>query len=185
MRNLIEKVIEIANEFVGTKEKGQNRGGIIDLIQRDFGLRGLPYCVMFILFCFKKACKELGLSYLFLHTASTQTLFRWAKKKGITYTDIDLIKPGDIVVWRKFMLWKGHAALVTSPLLTPYNDKAFQTIEGNTSNSTYGLQRDGDGIYKRVRYANKLSFKVDNFYLRGFINVEKLYNEYCSKRIFN
>jgi len=173
---LTNEVIEIASSLVGVREKGQNRGGMIDIIQRKMGYIGLPYCVIFVLYCYTKACELLDLEYLFPATASTQTLYGWAKKQKITYTDPAEIKPGDIVIWRKFKLWKGHAALITSSLLSPFKDKMFSTIEGNTSNSTYGSQRDGDGIYKRLRSAKKLNFEIDNFYIRGFIDVEKLYD---------
>lgn len=171
---VVELAISAAETLVGTKEQPpkSNRGLIIDKIQKYFGLKGQQYCVMFTLYCYIEACNKLKIKFPFPKTASSQSLFENAKAKGATYTDPKLIKPGDIVIWRKLKLWQGHAGLVISNL---FEDKTFRTIEGNTSNSNYGSQRDGDGIYKRIRSANKLNFNFSNFYIRGFIDVQKYF----------
>lgn len=172
---VIQDAILIANTLVGTKEETQNRGKVIDEIQRELGFISLPYCVIFVLSCYKRACKALSVPFPMIVTASSQTLFEWAKKQEFTYTDPMLIKPGDIAIWRKWNLWSGHAGLITSFLEYNHNgQKLFSTIEGNTSNNNYGSQSDGDGIYRRIRYANKIDFDVDGFYLRGFLNLRKI-----------
>lgn len=170
--NVINRALEIATKFIGTKEEGQNTGPVIDEIQKKFGFHGVQYCVLFTLYCYKQACEELGIKYPFPQTASSQTLFDWALKNKIAYTDTRSLTRGDIVIWRKFKLWQGHAGLVISSFDEEHN--TFKTIEGNTANSDYGNQRDGDGIYIRRRFARKIDFSVDNFYLRGFINVKNI-----------
>ena len=174
---IIKEAITIADELVGTKEEKPNRGEVIDKIQRELGFLGLPYCVIFVLYCYKMACKRLNHPFLIPITASSQTLFEWAKKQGFAYTDPQLIKPGDIVIWRKWKLWSGHAGLITSSVLMQYDYISINTIEGNTSNSNFGSQSDGDGIYRRIRGANKIDFSVDGFYLRGFIDCKKILSE--------
>ena len=171
---IIPDCLLLANTLVGTKEERPNRGQVIDEIQRSLGFIGLPYCVIFCLYCYKQSFERNNFEFNLLKTASSQTLFEWAKKKEAVYSDPQMIKPGDIAIWRKWKLWQGHAGLITSYLLVHNEKKLFNTIEGNTSNSNYGSQSDGDGIYRRIRYANKLDFSVDGFYLRGFIDVQKI-----------
>lgn len=170
-KEIINIAIATAGTLVGTKElpRGSNRGLVIDKIQNYFGLRGQQYCVMTVLYCYMEACNSLKIKFPFPKTASSQTLFEHAKKLGAIYTDPKILKPGDIVIWRKLNLWQGHAGLVISNL---FGDNTFRTIEGNTSNSNYGSQSDGDGIYKRIRSANKINFNYSNFYIRGFIDVQ-------------
>ena len=171
---IINKAIEIAKAFVGVVEdpKDSNRGKEIDTIQALFGFKGVQYCVLFCLYCYRRACMDLGLMYNLPITASSQTLFEEAKKLGCVSTDFTNIQPGDIVIWRKFKLWQGHAGLCVS-YLNP-TDNSFVTIEGNTQPDNKGDQREGGGIYKKVRYAKKVDFLVDNFYLRGYIQMDKL-----------
>jgi len=175
MNKIISAAIQNAGDLVGTKEVGNNRGIIIDKIEKEFGLIGQAYCVMFILYCYIQAVKQYSQELLLPKTASSQTLFEYAQKQNLTYQDPTLLKPGDIAIYRKFKLWEGHAALVVSNYLP--EDKTFLTIEGNTSNSNYGSQSDGDGIYKRVRSCRKINFEVGSFYLRGFIDMGKLYKD--------
>lgn len=175
MNSIIKIALETAASFIGTKEESQNRGKIIDQIQQEMGFIGQPYCAIFVLYCFKKACEQLRLKDYLPETASSQTLFQWADNNKFIYNDPELLKPGDIVIWRKFKLWQGHAGLIISPLLD-IKEMSFQTIEANTSNSDFGNQREGDGIYKRIRHANKIDFDVDGFYLRGFIDAEKIFS---------
>lgn len=172
---IIYEALRLAKSLIGIRELKPNRGHVIDEIQRQLGFNGVAYCVLFCLYCYKEACEKNNLDFPFLITASSQSLFEWANKKELIYTDPSLLKPGDIAIWRKFKLWQGHAGLIESHLIRNTNGGySFHTIEGNTSNSNYGNQRDGDGIYRRIRYVNKIDFSVDGFYLRGFIDVKKL-----------
>lgn len=171
--NFRKRILDIAEKYIGVKEQpaGSNSGPVINVIQAEFGFSKVQYCVLFTLYCIKKACDDLGIEYTIPVTASSQTLFGYALERKAVNTNFNELKVGDIIIWRKFKLWQGHAALAVSGL----NElNTFITIEGNTSNSDYGSQRDGDGIYRRVRKANKIDFTVDNFYLRGFINITKM-----------
>lgn len=171
---IIVKALEWANHFVGTKEDppDSNRGKIIDEIQSSLGYKGVQYCAIFAQYCYKRACSALNIPYPFPNTASSQTLFEWAKKAGFAETDFANLRSGDIVIWRKLKLWQGHVGIVTG---VDFAKQQFLTVEGNTSNNDFGDQRDGGGIYSRVRYMKKQDFVVDAFYLRGFINVRKVF----------
>lgn len=173
---VIRLAIDWARRFIGTLEepKNSNRGAKIDPIQKEFGFIGVQYCVLFVLYCYKKACTYQRVNYPFPKTTSSQTLYQWAVEKGYAETDWTKLKPGDIVIWRKFLLWQGHAAIVESV----YHDQlAFVTIEGNTQDKDSGDQRDGGGIFMRTRYMRKQDFKIDAFYLRGFISVRKVFTD--------
>lgn len=186
--DVIKRAIDWALHFQGTVEvpKNSNRGVVIDDIQKAFGFKGVSYCALFVLYCYKRACAFAGIKYLFpdvgdknYSPASTQSLYQWAIKNGFAETDFSKLQPGDIVIWRKFKLWQGHTGIVTS---VDQEHKTFMTIEGNTPNSDFGDQREGGGIYQRLRYMRKTDFTIDGFYLRGFINVRKVFeNENTSK----
>lgn len=173
---VIKLAITVARNFIGTLEdpKDSNRGVKIDMIQKTFGFTGVQYCVLFVLYCYKFACERQRINYPFPKTASSQSLYQWALEKGYIETDFSKLKHGDIVIWRKLLTWQGHAAIVES--IAP-DRSAFTSIEGNTQNSDEGDQREGGGIFRRVRYMRKIDFKVDSFYLRGFIDVRKIFTE--------
>ncbi len=185
------RLIENAIKYCGILEnpKNSNRGEVIDIIQKEFGFEGIPYCVLFVLYIYKKTLEEFGIKLPLLVTPSSQTLFNWAQNKGLIETDFSKLGAGDIVIWRKFKLWQGHAGIVIS---VNHSEKSFLTVEGNTSaehllsicpascrvpgseNSDFGDQREGGGIFKRKRYMRKADFAMDAFYLRGFIPADRI-----------
>lgn len=173
---VIKRALEWAEHFKGTLEepKNSNRGKIIDEIQGVFGYKGVQYCGLFAQYCYKLACVGLNIPFPFSGTASSQTLYGEALNKKWAETDFSKLRSGDIVIWRKLKLWQGHVGIVKS---VDFAKQQFITIEGNTANSDFGDQRDGGGIYERVRYMKKQDFVVDAFYLRGFISVRKVFNE--------
>jgi len=173
--NVIIRALEWANQLVGTVEvpKDSNRGPVIDDIQKSLGYKGVQYCAIFAQYVYKRACLALNIPYPFPSTASSQTLFEWASKAGFAETDFSKLRSGDIIIWRKMKLWQGHVGVVKS---VDFAKQQFITIEGNTSPGEKGSQRDGGGIYERVRYMKKQDFVVDAFYLRGFINCRKVFN---------
>ncbi len=173
---VITKALEWADKLTGTLEvpKDSNRGLVIDDIQKTFGYKGVQYCALFAQYCYKRACTALNIPFPFSGTASSQTLYQEALKKNWIETDFSKLQSGDIVIWRKFTTWSGHVGIVVE---VDSPNKCFYSIEGNTQNSDLGDQRDGGGIFKRKRYMRKLDFSVDNFYLRGFISVRKVFTD--------
>lgn len=169
MENIIKIALEYANNFVGTLEEppNSNRGDTIDKIQKTFGFQGVQYCALFAQYIYKLAFVFSP----FPGTASSQTLFEWAKKRNYVSTDFSELQAGDIVIWRRRKLWQGHVGVVMQ--VNPAT-QSFITVEGNTSNNDYGNQTDGCGIFQRVRYMKKSDFVVDAFWLRGFIQIRKV-----------
>lgn len=172
---VIIKALEWAYQLTGILEdpKDSNRGPAIDDIQKSFGYKGVQYCALFAQYIYKRACLDLNIPFPFSGTASSQTLFQEALKSGFVETDFSKLRSGDIIIWRKLKLWQGHVGVVKS---VDFATQSFTTIEGNTSSSDKGSQRDGGGIFERVRYMKKQDFVVDAFYLRGFINCRKVFN---------
>lgn len=170
---MADTIMDFATSKVGIveKPKNSNRGEEIDRIQREFGYKGVQYCVLFVLFCYKYAFEKHGIKWIFPNTASSQTLYAWAKKQEAVFTNPDLIRKGDIIIWRKRKLWQGHAGLVRSAPQLTRDGLVMETIEGNTSSGDRGSQRDGGGIYVRRRNVNETDFDVDAFYYRGFIDL--------------
>ena len=171
---IIGTAITLANDYIGVKEEpaGSNRGTAIDAIQKTFGFHAVQYCALFAQYVYKSACLMYKERFPFPGTASSQTLYEWAKKNGYACNDFKQMQAGDIVIWRKRKLWQGHVGIVVS---VDQANQCFETVEGNTSNSDFGNQRDGDGIYRRKRYMRQADFVVDAFWLRGFIQVRKVF----------
>lgn len=184
IETLVVRALGVAGKAVGVYEvpKDSNRGPLIDVIQKEFGLKGQQYCVMYTLWAYIVALMEMGYKMpAAMKLASSQSLYEYAKARDCVYTDASLMRTGDIVIWRKMMLWQGHAGLVCRVLDSRY--KSFITYEGNTSpdsvvdSGTGESQRNGGGIFKRTRFAGRAEFVKDAFYIRGFINMRKLLNE--------
>ena len=174
---ILDEALKWAVKLIGTKEvpPKSNRGLVIDDIEKTFGYKGVAYCALFAQWCYKRACSAEGIGFPFPGTASSQTLFKWAKSRGVAGTDFKELKRGDIVIWQKYKIWQGHVGIVTD---VDYENGKFMTIEGNTSNSDFGSQSEGDGIYARVRYMKKMDFVVDSFWLKGFIHIDRVFPEY-------
>lgn len=169
---LIQSAIQIALSYVGEKEDpaGSNSSQKIDLVQSSFNYNKVQYCALFSQYIYKVSCKLFGIEFPFPGTASSQTLYEWAKKNNCASNNFSELQVGDIIIWRKRKLWQGHVGVVVD---VDFMNEVFYTVEGNTSNSDFGSQRDGDGIYKRKRFMKKSDFVVDAFWLRGFIKIRQ------------
>lgn len=170
---IIDSAQLLGLSYVGVKEDpaGSNSGKEIDKIQNYFGFNKVQYCALFTQYIYAKILYSFNIENPFPKTASSQTLYGWAKNNELTSTNFSELSVGDIVIWRKRKLWQGHVGFVVS---VDQKNLMFETIEGNTANSDFGDQRDGDGIYRRIRYMKKSDFVVDAFWLRGFIKIDKL-----------
>jgi hypothetical protein len=176
MNKIIKSALEWAEQLVGIVEtpKNSNRGPLIDELQKSFGYIGVQYCALFAQYAYKRACTDLNIPFPFSGTASSQTLYGEALNKNWVETDFSKLRSGDIIIWRKLKLYQGHVGLVKS---VDFATQSFITIEGNTSSSDKGRQRDGGGIFERVRYMKKQDFTVDTFYLRGFLSMSRVFPE--------
>lgn len=175
VNNLIELQMDGARCFLGVKEVGKNLGPEVETFQSATKAKGLAWCASFVIYVVNEGvCKALpiALSDVLPRTASTQNLYGWAKKNNyITKTP----KFGDLAIWRNGNTWKGHVAFVAE---VNEFDKKFTSIDGNTD-ATGG--REGDGVYERNRSYKFMSEIKDKLWLRGFVDMTKVYQDALEK----
>jgi len=136
----IQRVIATAAAEVGKTEQppGSNR----TKYGKAYGLDGVPWCVIFLWWCFRMA----GLSDRFYgggRCASCSQYVTWAKAHG-QYIKGDF-RPGDLV----FMNFSGKKAPVHVGLVESTGPGAVCTIEGNTSLA--GCQDNGGMVMRKTR----------------------------------
>jgi hypothetical protein len=148
-QDLVSRLLEIAHDEVGTTEypAGSNRNPY----GKYFDLDGVPWCALFVSWCFAKAgaplpdIGQLGAEGGF---ASCQAAVQYANSRGeIT----DAPEPGDIVLFD----WEqdghsDHTGLVVDVL----DAKRFRTVEGNTA---VGDDSNGGAVMRRERNVRTVS----------------------------
>lgn len=154
-----DRLSEIAKSYLGTLEEGANKGHQVELFQRcvDGKAQGEPWCMAFVQFCLNAVESELGhRSNLY---SSEHCLTVWEKTPQELRSKVPLV--GSVVLWRKKGTTQGHTGVVTE-VLTP---GSFRTAEGNTNDGS-GINRDGDGVYARVR----TGLGTGDFEVLGFLD---------------
>lgn len=142
----IDKLLTVAKGELGEMESpaGSNR----TKYGAAYGWDGVPWCVIFLWWCFLKA----RLSYAFFggaKTASCGTLYQWYKAGGMVVS-AEEARAGDILL-TNFHGGKDpeHCGLVIGA-----GDGWIRTIEGNTSSSGSqdgGSQDNGGAVCEKVR----------------------------------
>lgn len=150
----VKRVIETARGELGQTENppGSNRVKYWEVMP---SWNGQPWCVVFLLWCFRKAGEAMAF-FGGAFTASCSTLLAWFKSQGQTVPVSD-VRPGDIVLLN-FHGGKGpeHCGLVESAARTPTPAAliAVNTIEGNTSEA--GNQSNGGRVCRKTRYPSQI-----------------------------
>lgn len=147
----MSKIIKIAEREIGVTEHPKDSNNT--KYNKWFGLPSLPWCGMFVSWCYDKAGFPLGKIGFLKGFAGCQTAVAHFKKTGeITKSPV----PGDIV----FFDWNGdgrydHVGLFEKWIEVPNQPKMFQTIEGNTS-----LHNDSNGgnVMRRKRNTKGVIF---------------------------
>jgi hypothetical protein len=152
-----------AKTFIGIKEDGPNKGQMIERFQKavDQQAVGESWCVGFVQYCLK------GIDALF-GTPPTRVFATELATAMWTRTPADLKRTepaiGSIAVWAKLVdgkpSWQGHTGIVAE--IVPLG---VYTIEGNTSSGVSGSQREGDGVFLRLR----MGAQIPGFQLLGYI----------------
>lgn len=107
-----------------------------------YGLNYEPWCAMFLSWC----AAVVGLTPLVGRFASVFAWRSWAQSKGIWHAGHAGIRRGDIVIYTF-----SHVEYVRGA-----SSNYIYTTGGNTSSGQAGSQRNGDGVYERVRARNSL-----------------------------
>lgn len=155
-----ELLVWLAGMLVGTQEVGgPNRGALVERFQKavDGKANGEAWCCAFVQFLIREV-DALGLAHGD-QTGSPLPKTEWVQglwdgtSPGLRRRAEIHPEPGMLIVWRQ---WKdgqptayGHVGVVTG--VTPAG--AIETIEGNTGAGD-GINREGDGVYRRVRSAS-------------------------------
>jgi hypothetical protein len=150
------RALDHARSYLGVKERGgYNRGPLIDRWNLDAGVPvGSAWCMSFVRAMYARAGVKLG------GGASVGNFESWAKAHGNLVT-----RPfrGDVVCfdWNGDR-WADHVGIVERVLALRWKGRVFvgwiQTIEGNTSSGARGSQDNGDGVYRRRRWATACKF---------------------------
>ena len=147
----LESVIEAARGQLGQAESpaGSNQ----TKYGRAFGWDGVPWCVIFLWWCFREA-GEKDAFFGGGKTSSCSTLFRWYKERGLTAAPEE-IRPGDIVL----LNFSGtrdtqHCGLVTQ--VVNGEEGWYRTVEGNTSAGPEGNQSSGGCVAQKVRHRRNI-----------------------------
>ena len=160
--------VKLAEVFEGIQEEPGNRGEVVNMLQKSTGAMNAAWCVSYLVYVINEGlAKPLELPDIVLATASSQNLYKWAKKyEAITKVPYR----GAIAVWRNGKTWTGHVGLVKKVIDQNY----ILTVEGNTGPSKK-VNRDGDGVYSKTRSYSKLGEVTNKLWLRGFIDMRKFY----------
>lgn len=157
---------EIIHMQIGTRElTGENDGDVVKYLKSVGLTSGQPYCMAGQYYCFKLACQTLGLPTTeipIIRTGSTVACFHDAKQKGIL-SDSD-VHVDDLIFWKYKNRYAGHVERVVELL----GGNTVKTVGFNTSNSDYGNQRDGDGVYYRKRKLTNLG----SMFLYGIVGFD-------------
>lgn len=144
----MSKIVEIARAEIGTTENPRNSNR--SKYGKWFGFDGVPWCAMFVSWCYHHAGQPLGNIGFLKGFAGCQTAVAHFKKKNKVITEPN---SGDIV----FFDWNGDGRFDHVGIFVEWvGSRQFKTIEGNTS--LYN-QSNGGEVMERVRLrSNRVLF---------------------------
>lgn len=132
---------------------GNNHGPMVREFLKSVGLgEGYPWCAAFVTYCLRKA----GWLKFPRRPAAVSGWKEWA-----TSVKALVARPTrGCLCYRMNSDGTGHIGFVVKDM--PFGWVA--SIEGNTSSGNAGSQRDGDGVFRRIRHRS---------YWTGFIDLEQ------------
>lgn len=143
----MERVIEIALAEIGTVEEPKDSN--CTKYGAWFGWDGVPWCGIFVSWCYAKAGLKLPRMGFIKGFAGCQTAVAYCKKHGLITKKP---KPGDI----GFFDWNGDGRYDhTFIFMADLGNGRFASIEGNTSQTN---QSNGGQVMKRVRLYSSAIF---------------------------
>lgn len=168
-----DKIIQIAHDFIGEKEKPNNSG----FKNPEFETRmaqvgwsqGEAWCASFAklvwLEAYKNEPKRIAEIQKLFSKSATQTYRNFDNSDWKTQTTegkpILTPQEGALVVWRMGNTWTGHIGIVCKVI----SATEFETIEGNTDAAG---GREGIEVAHRRRFVTR-TFDPAGFNLLGFI----------------
>ena len=136
-----DDVIQVAASQLGMMERPVND----TVYGAEFGMNYVPWCVIFLWWCFRQA----GHSGAFCGGQKTASCTHLLSRSNTV--PLDKMQPGDIVI----LTFRSDRQIQHCGLVVKVNhsQQYAETIEGNTS--TYGMQDNGGSVLPKIRnYAN-------------------------------
>lgn len=164
MSTIAKELVKLATAEIGVVEDGSsNTGKRVNEYKAATRLdptEEWPWCSAFVCWLVKQSLEatETPETPTFRRptTAAAWGLDLWSLAQDQTtqtkrwpHNDI---RPGDIICFTF-----SHCAVAAS---SPDDDGRFATIEGNTSPGTAGSQRDGGGVYRRIRRTSQVRSRI-------------------------
>lgn len=168
-RYVIEKSRDVLFTQVGKKELTNKNDGehiklYMEAVKLPYG-KGYPYCAAGIYYCYysvNKSTKDVPI----LQSGGANAIFDYARKHGRIREDSQFVPyVDDLIVWIKKGTYSGHIERIVEVS----DSQTVITVGFNTGSGDSGSQRDGGGVYKRVRYLNK---PLGSMVVRGLIHFE-------------
>lgn len=128
----------------GVVEHAPNRSEFIDASNRfTKAPMGSPYCLSAILFLADKVARAQGVNLECAISGSCVVFYRGSVSNQMPEPEV-----GGLIIWQhKEEPAKGHAGLIEGVL----ENGMLKTIEFNTSSAGSGVNREGDGCFRKVR----------------------------------
>lgn len=161
------KIVEIANSYVGQQEISGNKGFKNPAFQKkmqDCGWQiGQSWCAYFTELVWKEAVGKTNPLFATLDRLfSPSATGTYANFKGnAAFKTSNKPSKGALVVWRYGNGWQGHIGIVTDVI----DNVSFRTVEGNSNNDG---SREGIEVVKKVRKLGE-PFKAKGLNIVGFI----------------
>lgn len=133
----INKLLAVADSQIGVTEDPPRSN--CTRYGEDYGWNGVPWCAMFVWWCFKMA----GAAELIPKTASCNVLEAWAKNQGRWVTED--FRPGDVLLYD----FEGDGSVDHTGICESVRETSLTAIEGNTSDG--GSQDNGGAVLRKIR----------------------------------
>lgn len=151
--------LDTAKSYLGVKERGNNRGDLIDRWNRAVRAPlGSPWCASYVSWC----CTSGRVERPGVRSAwSRAFIVSYSIPANKVLTGEYTPQAGDIVIWRRSAT-AGHIGFVSQT----WTRKAAKgwTIEGNTSSSSKGSQWNGGEVAQKWRSVNPFNhFRITHF----------------------
>lgn len=151
-------LIDEASKWVGVKEEKPNWSPQIEVFQKEVDGKSNrePWCVSFIQYCVNQVDRDVSKTYWQGNDYQPNQLYKtehvltlWSKTP--LENRVETPFPGCVVLFWQFSedgkpTGAGHAEIVKEVL----TEGRLKTIGGNTSDGA-SINRDGDGVYERIR----------------------------------
>lgn len=141
------EVVKIAEKEIGTTEKPWNSNK--NKYGEWFGFNGVPWCAIFVSWCYHMSGKPLPNIGFKKGFAGCQSGYEYFKKNNMVTQNP---KPDDIVLFD----WNGDGRYDHTGIFVKWLTKdSFETIEGNTSLTN---QSNGGQVMRRTRQNKNVIF---------------------------